>query len=57
MKKQDIISKIYKLRNEAYNKIQELEHPDFMYWDNDKIKYEERFKCYDKCLELLMKLN
>lgn len=22
------------LRNEAYNKRQELEHPDFMYWDN-----------------------
>lgn len=57
MKKQDIISKIYRLRNEAYNKRQELEHPDFMFWDNDKIKYEERFKCYDRCLELLMKLN
>ena len=58
MKKQDAISIIYRLKTEAYDKLQELNsHPDFMYWNDDKTKYRERYECYDRCLEILMKLD
>lgn len=57
MTKQEAISLIYRLKNEAYNKRQELNQVDFHYWTDDKIKYETQYKCYDKCLELLMKLD
>lgn len=54
---QEAISTVYKLRNEAYEQLDKLDHPDFHYWSEEKIKYQERFKCYDKCLEILTKLN
>jgi len=57
MTKQEVISLIYRLKNDAYNKRQELNQADFHYWTDDKIKYETQYKCYDKCLELLMKLD
>lgn len=44
------ISTVYKLRNEAYEQLDKLNHLDFHYWSEEKIKYQERFKCYDKCL-------
>lgn len=51
------ISTVYKLRNETYEQLDKLNHSDFHYWSEEKIKYQERFKCYDKCLEILTKLN
>ena len=53
----EAISTVYKFRNEAYEQLDKLNHPDFYYQSEEKIKYQERFKCYNKCLEILTKLN
>ena len=54
---QEAISTVYKLRNEAYEQLDKLNHPDFYYQSEEKIKYQERFKCYDKGIEIITKMN
>jgi len=54
---QEAISTVYKLRNEAYEQLEKMNHPDFHYWYEEKAKCQERFNCYDKCLEILTKLK
>lgn len=57
MDKKEVISILYGLKNEAYNKLQELDHPDCRYCYDEKVNYRERFECYDKCLGLLLRLD
>jgi len=57
MIKQEAISEMYKLRNEAYAQLDALNHPDFHYWNDDKIKWQTKLDCYDKFLNILISIN
>ena len=39
---QEAISTVYKLRNEAYEQLDKLNHPDFHYWSEEKNKISRK---------------
>ncbi len=56
MKKQDAISKFYKLRNKTYGELEVFNHPDFMYWEEKK-NLEIKLQLYDDFLDTLINLE
>ena len=55
MTKQEAIKKYYKLRNEAYQKVEELNHPDFIYLEETS-QWKSKLKLYDDFLNVLMNI-
>jgi len=56
MTKQEAITKYYKLRNEAYENVEKLNHPDFMYWEETK-EWKLKLQLYEEFLNILIKLQ
>jgi len=56
MTKQEAITKYYKLRNEAYENIEKLNHPDFMYWE-ETAEWKLKLQLYEEFLNILIKLQ
>ena len=56
MTKQEAIKKYYQLRNEAYEKVEELNHPDFMYWE-ETYQWKLKLQLYEDFLNVLINIS